>query len=52
MPAGAIPANTPVTLTIDFSKSMTVGQTYFGELLLGPPTAPTALKVPIQITRN
>ena len=52
VPAGAVAANTPITLTIDFSKSMTAGQTYFGELLLGPPTAPTALKVPIQITRN
>lgn len=52
VPNGAVPANTPVTLTVDFSKSMTVGQTYFGELLLGPPTAPTALKVPISITRN
>ena len=51
-PDGAVPAGTPVTLTVDFSKTMTVGQTYFGELLLGPPTAPTALTVPIQITRN
>jgi hypothetical protein len=31
---------------------MTVGETYYGELLLGPPTAPTALKIPIQITRS
>ena len=52
IPAGAVPAGTPVTLTVDFSKTMVVGETYFGELLLGPPTAPTALKVPIQITRN
>jgi hypothetical protein len=52
VPSGAIPANTPITLTIDFSKSMTIGQTYFGELLLGPPTAPTALKVPIRIDRT
>lgn len=51
-PVGAVPADTPVTLTVNFSKSMTAGQTYFGELLLGPPTAPTALTVPIQITRN
>ncbi len=52
LPAGAVPAGTPVTITIDFSKTMTVGQSYFGELLLGPPTAPTALKVPIKINRN
>ena len=51
-PGGAVAADTPVTLTVSFSKSMTAGQTYFGELLLGPPTAPTALTVPIQITRN
>jgi hypothetical protein len=52
IPAGAIAAGTPVTLTIDFSKSMTVGQSYFGELLLGPPTAPSALHVPIKITKS
>ena len=52
VPAGAVAAGTPVTLTVAFSKTMTVGESYFGELLLGPPTAPTALKVPIKITRN
>ena len=52
VPAGADPGGHPGHADVDFSKSMTVGQTYFGELLLGPPTAPTALKVPIQITRN
>jgi hypothetical protein len=51
VPAGAVPAGTPITLTIDFSKTMVVGETYFGELLLGPPTAPSALKVPIRIDR-
>jgi subtilase family protein len=52
IPAGAIPAGTPVTIHVDFSKSMTAGQSYFGELLLGPPTAPTAVKVPIKVTRS
>jgi hypothetical protein len=51
-PAGPVAAGEEITLTVDFSKSMTAGQTYFGELLLGPPTAPTALQVPIQITRT
>jgi hypothetical protein len=37
---------------VNFSKTMAVGQTYFGELLLGPPMSPSALRVPIQITRN
>src|SRR5262245_60370014 len=52
LPTGAIPAGTPVTLSVDFSKSMTAGQDYFGELLLGPPSAPTALTVPIKISRS
>jgi hypothetical protein len=51
-PAGPVAAGDEITLTVEFSKSMTAGQTYFGELLLGPPTAPTALKVPIEITRT
>jgi hypothetical protein len=52
VPAGAVPAGTPVTLHVDFSKSMVPGETYFGELLLGPTTAPSALSVPISITRS
>jgi hypothetical protein len=48
-----VPAGTPVTLTVEYSKpDMTVGQDYFGELLLGPPSAPTAMKVPIKVTRT
>jgi hypothetical protein len=31
---------------------MTAGQDYFGELMIGPPTAPTALSVPIKISRT
>ena len=30
---------------------MTPGQSYNGELLLGPASAPSALSVPIKITR-
>jgi hypothetical protein len=51
IPAGAVPAGTPVTLHVSFDKAMTAGQSYFGELLLGPNEAPAALKVPIKITR-
>ena len=51
-PDGPIPANTPVTLTVEYSKAMVAGEDYFGELLLGPPTAPTAFKVPITIRRG
>ena len=52
VPSGAVPAGTPVTLHVNFAKSMTSGQDYFGELLLGPSSAPTALRVPITIHRN
>ena len=51
-PAGAIPAGTPVAIHVDFSKAMVAGQTYLGELLLGPPAAPTALQVPVEIERT
>ncbi|HXG26677.1 MAG TPA: S8 family serine peptidase [Candidatus Binatia bacterium] len=51
VPGGAVDAGDPVVIHVDFSKSMTVGETYFGEILLGPPTAPTALRVPVQVTR-
>jgi len=52
IPAGAIPAGTEVTLTVSFSKTMVVGETYFGEILMGPTVAPTALRVPVEITRT
>ncbi len=52
LPAGGVTAGTPVVLTVDFSKAMTSGESYFGELVLGPPSAPTALKVPIMITKT
>ncbi len=52
-PAGAVPAGTPVTLTVDYAKAdMEDGASYFGELLLGPPSAPTALAVPIEVTKT
>jgi len=51
LPTGPVPANTPVTLHVTYDKAMTPGQTYNGELLLGPTTAPSALSVPIKITR-
>ncbi len=52
LPPGPVPAGTPVTVHVDFSKAMTAGQDYFGELLLGPPAAPSALTVPITISRT
>ncbi|RZU15563.1 subtilase family protein [Kribbella rubisoli] len=51
LPTGPVAAGTPVTLHVDYNKAMTPGQSYNGELLLGPASAPTALSVPIKITR-
>jgi hypothetical protein len=51
-PSGPIPAGTPVTLHVAFAKPMTAGQSYNGELLLGPPSAPTAFTVPVTINRT
>jgi hypothetical protein len=51
-PSGPVPAGTPVTLHVAFNKAMTAGQDYFGELLLGPAAAPTALTVPVKISRT
>ena len=52
LPVGAVTAGTVVTLHVTYSKTMVSGQDYFGELQLGPSTAPTALSVPIKIHRN
>jgi hypothetical protein len=52
VPSGPVPAGTPVTLHVAFNKAMTAGQDYFGELLLGPAAAPTALTVPVKISRT
>jgi len=52
IPVGTITAGTVVNLTVNFSKLMVVGETYFGELLLGPSVAPSALRVPVAITRT
>ena len=52
VPAGAISAGTPVTLHIAYSKAMTAGQTYKGEILLGPDVAPTAISIPVTITKT
>ncbi|TCC27568.1 S8 family serine peptidase [Kribbella speibonae] len=51
LPSGPVAAGTPVTLHVDYNKAMTPGQSYNGELLLGPASAPSALSVPIKITR-
>lgn len=52
VPSGPVAAGTSVTLHVAFSKSMTSGQDYKGELQLGPPVAPTLLSVPIVVHRQ
>lgn len=52
VPDGAVPANTPVELTVSFSKEMNAAESYFGVVQLGPPTAPSAISVPVQINKN
>ena len=51
-PAGAVPAGTPVTVTSTTRRRHGRGQTYLGELLLGPPSAPTAITVPVEVTKT
>ena len=49
VPAGPVPANTPVTLDVTYVLPATSGA-YKGELLLGPNTAPNAISVPVTVT--
>jgi hypothetical protein len=52
IPTGPVPAGQTITLTVRFNKpSMVAGQSYFGELQLGPSVAPSALRIPIRIDR-
>jgi len=48
----SVTPGTPVVLTVDYSKTMTAGSTYYGALTLGPSVAPGAVVVPIAITRQ
>ena len=49
--ASPIPANTPVTLTINFNYPLQPGVTYDGVVLAGPPEAPQLKQIPVAITR-
>ena len=51
-PAGPVTAGTPVTVHGTWAKALTPGQVYHGEVLMGPASAPTAISVPITITRQ
>jgi hypothetical protein len=51
-PSGPVAAGETVTLKVTYNKpAMVAGQSYFGELHLGPSVAPSALQVPIRINR-
>ncbi len=49
LPTGTINANTPVTFTVTFTKTVVPGATWEGVLYLGPASAPTALEIPVTI---
>jgi hypothetical protein len=52
-PSEPIPAGTSVTVTVTYSKAgMVDGQDYFGLLTLGPPSAPSAINIPIKVTKT
>lgn len=51
LPGGAVPADTPVLLTVNFNQELEIGQTYRGLILLGPTEAPTVMQVEVEVTR-
>lgn len=53
-PEGAVAAGEDVVLTVSFDRTadpLAVGETYRGLVLLGPPEAPGAVRVPVELTR-
>ena len=52
LPAGAVAPDTPIVLTVNYSKTMEVGKTYLGSIHLGPSAAPSAVTIPVAVTRE
>jgi hypothetical protein len=52
LPDGPVAAGTPVTVHVTYDKEMDAGEDYFGEIHLGPTTAPDLLTVPVTIHQN
>ncbi len=52
VPTGTIPADTPIAFTMSYSKAMAPGETWKGEVLLGPTVAPATLSIPVTINRR
>ena len=50
-PSGPIPAGTDVTVHVTYGKSGLADGSYKGELLMGPPSAPTAISVPVTVAK-
>jgi subtilisin family serine protease len=52
VPGGPVVAGTPITLHVTYDKAMDAGEDYFGEIHLGPTSAPDLLTVPVTIHQN
>jgi hypothetical protein len=52
VPAGAVPAGTPVTLHVTYAADLASGQDYDGLVRLGPPSAPGLISVPVRVHRE
>lgn len=50
-PSGPLPAGTPVTVHVTYSKAGLADGSYKGDLLMGPPSAPTAINVPVTVIK-
>ncbi len=52
IPNGPFAPNTPIAFHVNWSKTLTGGQTASGVVLLGPSGAPGALAIPVAITKD
>ena len=52
IPAGIVVPQVPIVLTVNYSKTMESGQTYLGAVHLGPSVAPSAMTVPVTVTKE
>jgi hypothetical protein len=52
VPVGPVDAGTLVTLHVTYDKAMNAGEDYFGEIHLGPTSAPDLITVPVTIHQN
>jgi hypothetical protein len=50
VPPGPLPADTPVELQVCYEKELAPGDSFKGEVLLGPTVAPGVIIVPVNVT--